>query len=722
MANSKFLKSLSRLRKKLIASELSTADLCQMKADFEQVAYEVIELDEQQKPIPSEIATSLEDFLMICLDVYTYSDDGSVLIPDYTYDQVMGIFCDLFKRERMAYADYINSKTIWPFVKHEAPFMVGTISRKIYDLDTLEVYLDAFKRDGYQRLLYAPKFDGVSSAVTFRNGIIEKAVTRNNGVEGQDITEVIRRMNRKKKIFDRNRTPDGYYKCELVMTTKDFEELKEIKPYANRRSAASACVSAPSNLPYAEYLTAIPLAWVSFDGSQFKYLASQYAEGIINHPENFSLATVYDNIEKVLHHIRTSDYPVRTDGVVIFPIYTTHDTPNTTDLMANAIAFKVNTQNAITRADYAYVSIGRTGMAKPMLHVEPVEVNETIVKDVSLGSMSLFASKNLHKGEEVIVYSAGDVIPQVKMPEIKSYPKGAERLTLDLRCPYCGKKLRPKKETDDADVYCLNPRCPRVLSGNISNFLEKLEIADGFRDRTFLALVEAKVVYTIEDLFTLHKHFDEVSKALHSDIEAEQLIKALSVLKERTFEVSQVLGACGIDGIGQKTCQNIFSEISLDALLDMKKSRVAMELLGIDGVGMVTATTLGEWINENRDFIDTLRSNMHIVNDAMKYAQICFTGFRNKEYAEIFKKLGFPVVDGINGNTVAVVYAGDGTTGNAKKAMARYIPLVHVGQLDYLQEVLEEESKRLQKPGTIFSKGNLMRAIQVQVCNKHPAV
>lgn len=712
----KFIRSLPRIRKRLTTGTMSVDDVVAMKDDFSKLAYFIIDQDRDKGKIDDELVGILKDFLMICLDVYTYSDNGDVLIPDYTYDQVMGIYCDAAKCERLAYADYISSSTIWPFVKHEAPFMVGTISRKVYDLDTLEMYLDEFQRDGYERILYAPKFDGVSTAVTKKNGTIVRAVTRNNGYEGQDITEVIKRMNRKKKIFDK--LPDGYYKCEVVMSTKDFDELCTIKPYANRRSASSACISAPSNLPFAEYLTAIPLAWVNFEGTEMKYLASQYAEGLVENPSDFSLANVYENITRILHHIRTSDYPIRTDGVVLFPIYGPRDAPNTTDLMANCVAYKVNTQEAITRADYAYMSIGRTGMAKPMLHVEPVEVNETIVKDISLGSFRIFSSMNLHKDEEVIVYSAGDVIPQVRMPDIRSYPKGAPRLEMDIRCPHCGKKLKAKDEKE-VDLFCMNPRCPRVLSGRIAAFLEKLDLAEGFRDRTFYALVEAKIVYTIEDLFTLQKRYEDVAKALHSNLEAEQLIEALKELKNKKFEVSQVLGAVGIEGIGQKTCQNIFSEISLDELLDLKKNQIIRQLMNIHGVGYETATTLGEWIDENRDFIETLDENMQIVNDSLKYATICFTGFRNKEYQDRFKQLGFPVTDSVTNQTIACVYAGDATTGNAKKAYARYIPLVHSALLDKLQEVLEEETKRLEEPHTMFSRTNLMRTIQNQVVNAH---
>lgn len=709
----KFIQSIPSIRKKICKGSMQIHDVEPIHEQFLTYAVTLINQDRQGRGIDKDLRDTLEDFLMICLDVYTYSDDGAVMIPDYTYDQCMTIFCKLFNAERISQSDYIVSTTIWPFVKHEAPFMVGTINRKIYDLDGLAYFLKESRRDGYRRILYAPKFDGVSSAVTFRNGQIERAVTRNNGIEGQDITQVIRRMNRVKHIFNKD-LPDGYYKCELVVTSKDFEDLCKLKQYANRRSATSAIVSAPSNLVYAEYLTAIPLAWVNFIGSHMKYLAWQYADGLVDDPESFDLETVYENIERILTHIRSADYPIRVDGVVLFPVRTNDDEPNTTDLMANCMAYKVNTQENRTKVDYIYMSVGRMGMAKPMVHVEPVEVNETIVRDVSLGSMSQFTARNLHEHEEVIVYSAGDVIPQIKMPEPRVYSKDAKRLKMDISCPYCGKKLRPKYESE-ADLYCLNPRCPRVLSGRIANFLDKLDVAEGFRDSTFYTLVEAGIVKSIEDLFDLDKYPDRVAELLNSRVDADKLLNGLKELKTKQFEVSQVIGALGIDNIAQKTCQTIFSDITLDYLLSMKKGRVEMALLGIPGIGMTTAQQFSEWINENRDFLEFLLHEMKIVDDKITYGAVCFTGFRNKEYSDIFKSIGFPALDRVTKDTVACVYAGDLTSNNAKRALAKDIPLVHVAQIDELIKELTKRAKEIELDNGEISRYELMRDVRKNV-------
>lgn len=709
----KFIKSLPTLHKQLVSSKISVHEMVQRyQGKFESFANEILKMDRNGN-VDTEMSSKLYDYLMICLDVYTYSTEGESMITDYTYDMVMNLYCRLTGKERMSQSDYIMSSMLWPFVKHEAPFMVGTISRKLYDVDELAYYLKQLRRDGFTKLMYAPKFDGVSAAVTVRNGIIERAVTRNNGIEGQDITEVVRRLNRAKKVFQKATAEDGYYKCELVMSTADFETLITMKSYKNRRSASSAIVSAPSNLVYAEFLSCIPLAWVNFEGTRMKYLANQYAEGLVENPDSFDVGDVYENIERILRHIRSATYPIRTDGVVIFPYSPNHLEPNTVDLMANCLAYKVNTQEGLSQVKEIYMSLGRTGMAKPMVRVTPVEVNEVFMKQASLGSMANFASLNLHQDEDVIVFAAGDIIPQIRLPDPRRYPKNAPRLLMDTRCPYCGKKLRPKKS--DANLFCLNPRCPRVLSGRITNFVEKLDICEGFRDETFFALVQNGLVSNIADLFTLDHHVEQVSRILGSRLQAEKLFQGLKALKTKTFEVSTVIGSLGIEGISIRTCQVIFGDMNLEYLLDMKKNRIEMALMGIPGIGAATAETFSDWLNENRDFLEFLMENMKIVDDKINYGTVNFTGFRNKDYAEKLKGIGFPVADRVTGDTIAVVYTGDVTTGNAMKAIAKGIPLVHIGQIDQLVDELTRCTNDLENREIEYGRRHLIKDIRAHV-------
>lgn len=673
----KFVQELPKMHQDVKNVKMPIQDLASYKELFEQYAYHVTETKFDELEI--EYKETLEPFLMLCMDYYVYSTDGDVLISDHMYDLVMNVYHQ-YSGEVLVYSDYISTDTMWPFRKHEAPFMVGSV-KKIYNYDELKDWLRRTYAYGYRKILYAPKYDGVSAVVKVVNKRIEIAITRNDGIQGQDITEAIRRCNFAKKVF-KAYMPDGWYKCELVVSRADFDKLIQIKEYSNRRSATSGLINTPSNLEYAQYITPIPLAWCNLDGTKMKYLAGDFIGAMIKNPFSFTTDDVYENIEFVLKTIRDADYPVRTDGVVLFPVMEGDwSTPNTTDLMADAIAFKVNTEEAYSTAEYVYVSVGRLGKAVPMVHVHPVEVNETTVKDVAIGSVDKFASMGLHEGERVVVFSAGNVIPQIKLPDPREYPRKAPKFRLDLKCPYCGKDL--KRETAGGHIWmCLNKKCPHVQAGRISNFLDKVGLK-GYSDSTIDQLYDAGIVKSISDVFKIPERENEIAMLDgFGKTSAKLLADAVRKIIETPIEVSQVIGALGINKTSVKKCQIIFQAYDIQELLKMPRSKIYRAVLNLDGIGDGIAHNVAYYIDENRDMIREILASMNVVNDVAAKGNVVFTGFRNDTYAKIFKSIGYPTSDTVNSNTVCVIYAGDTDTGKCRQARRKGITLVHVAQID----------------------------------------
>lgn len=712
MLYAKAIKEFSRLRRDLVKGRIGVDELKRSKIYFDDFAQGIIKLEAQGLPVSDDLAKGVEDFLMLCLDSYAYSTDGSVLVDDHTYDTIMRIWRD-WGNDYIAHADPIQASSMWGFRRHEAPFMVGTISKKLYTPDELEAALENAQVHGYRYLRYAPKFDGVSVSIKWLYGRIVYAVTRYDGVEGQDITQVIQVMNDAKHIFT-GEMPDGYYKCEIAVSTEDFNALQEVKPYANRRSAASAIISTPNNAELGIYLTVIPLAWVNLEKTQMRYIAAEYLNGVLDYnPKEMRMAVVLENIEQILHHIRQPSYPFRVDGVVLFPMHDENDLPNVEDLMADCFAYKINTQEAITHVQDVYMSVGRTGQGTPMAHVEACDLNETVCTEVTLGSMDIFSGLGLRKGEEVIVYAAGDIIPQLRRPDIRKYPRGAAVLPMNIRCPYCKSVMR-FKQGSTANIYCLNPECPRVVSGKIVNFLEKLDACEGIRDETIMRICDAHIIRTIRDLFYLESKRRQLVKCI-GPTNTDKFIDGIQEMTLKEYEVSQVIGACGIEDIAIRTCQAIFSEYTINYLLSLDTEKAYRRLMCLPGFGHKTVVKFVDWIDANRDFIQFLLTHMHIIDDAITYGNIVFTGFRNKDYVVPFKRIGFPVVESVNGDTVAVVYVGDLETGNGRKAKKKRLPLIHFSDIDQLLDILSEISDYIQKaPGT-YDKDAIIRDIRHQL-------
>jgi len=669
--------SVSKLRQLLLSGKLAVDDLITYGTELRSLYDRYMKKSDLTKE-------EVRDLIMIFLDYYTYSENGDVLISDHEYDLLMSKWISEGGKMISA-SDVIVNQTKWDFVEHESPGMVGSV-KKIYTFDELVAYTSKFGLRHHQRTFrIAPKFDGISSAIKINSNCqIERGVTRNDGVKGQDITPIVRNAENSEEIakYYGSQLKPGQHiwvKTELCVGSHNFDKLVQEKEYRNRRSATSGIVNSPKNVHLAKYVTIIPLASHNPSNDQVDYVPLDSKKVKIMTPHG-----LMDEINETLSRIRDASYNFRTDGVVIYPLGDDM-LPNYDDIMDNAIAFKVNTEEGLTRIKYGYVSVGRLGKATPMLKVEPVEVNETIVEDVSLGSFDKFVNMDLHEGEQVIIYSAGDVIPQARLPEDRHYHVDAPLLKIKKVCPYCGEKLSRYKNT----YQCENPDCIRISAGRITNFTTKLKV-ENVSDRTIEDLMVYKLVKDIPDIFDLTIRDIETLPGYGHD-SAKIIIDEFEKLRHREIPISVFIGALGIQGISEKKCKNLFKVMKLKDMLDMSKDDLVFELLGADNTGETTAMIFATFIKENKKLIKKLTSIMNIVTDIEWKGNVVFTGFRNPELEKKFNDIYYEISSNVNGSTVAVIdasYMHDST--KCKAARKKGIDIVHVSEADVVLKALSK--------------------------------
>lgn len=626
---------------------------------------------------------SIYAFLMICQDYYVYSEDGDVLIYDPEYNKVMSRYMDMGGKQ-IIYADYLGDN-VWKMIEHPAPFMVGSVA-KVYDYHELDKYVEYIKTVYHNPpIVLAPKFDGVSSCVGIDMRSVDWGITRGNGITGQDITEVVRRI---PNLIDiANVSKDGYLKIEMLMSRASFKMVQEIKGYKNRRSAVTGIINTPKNLDLAQYLTAIPLCWVSKDRTEMDYCAPgsiTMREYYVNSKDKDT--NILHQIKKMLKVIRDPNYPFRVDGVVLFPLIRQDE--YRFDVMKDAIAYKINTNKAMTRVIDVYGSIGRTGVLTPIANVELCDVNETEVSNVSLSNANKFRMMDLHYGETAFVESAGDVIPMLSLPSPKEYPKNSERIPYPTRCADC--KYPDNTEWVGKELYCLNEKCPRILAGRITNFLEKIGV-ENISDATVETLIRELDIKSITDMFDISTNDIAVIPGF-GHVSANNITTELARIKQTPIEVSRFFGSLGIENISLKKCRRIFEEVSLDEVLNDKPKRLFDKILDIHGFNMTTVKIFTNFIKDNRDFIIELKSLLNIIPDKHYKGNIVFTGFRNKEWKEKFDLINIEVSENINSKTLAVVYL-DEKTPKYKTAREKNIPLFphkHLEELYQRLSVLEE--------------------------------
>lgn len=684
--------NMNRLRKDIISGKININDIADSTTE------EICHLVKKYTDIDCMTHEEFEEckeLIMVLLDYYTYNEDGNVIVSDFEYDKLMMNYC-MNGGSIISHADNIEDplQTRWKFVVHEDPGIVGTI-KKVYDEGALIFWWKSSKKwDGVRRFRIAPKYDGVSSAITISgDGRLLLAITRNDGYKGQDITKVVAGIPNIQLLIDKYSKkikPDQYVrvKTEIVMSTKAYDECIKEKHYANRRSATIGIVNSPKNVHLAKYLDIIPLAGYNpfEDTLEYKPMCSH----VLDTDTPYGLLK---EIYATLSIIRDADFHYRTDGVVIFPLpYESDDWEkikdfNKMDIMDSAIAFKVNTNEGLTTVDHGYVSVGPLGYARPMLHVKPVEVNETVVRDVSLGSFDIFAAMDLHEGEQVVVFSAGDVIPQARLPENRVYKKKAKLIKIKKRCPFCGQKLNRDKGT----YRCENQDCPRVNQGRIINFITKLKVRD-VAEATINDLYDAKLIKRIPDIFELTEE-DVLSMEGYQDAKASLIVNEFQKLQDREITVSELLGALGIKGISTKKCRKILDALGGDYKRIFKKNpeKLFFELTNGEGVGDVTASVFIDFLKENQKLIIELMDTMNIVLDKTYKGNVVFTGFRDPDLEEKFLALGFEIGSGVTSNTKAVINASYGyDSSKCQAALKKGVTIVHRSQVD---EVIKELSQ-----------------------------
>lgn len=620
----------------------------------------------------------LKLFIELCLDYYTYSPEGDVLIPDSMYDAVMNVYRS-GGNATIVFADSINGKK-WNFIKHKVPGLVGTLG-KCYTLKELRAYFD--KHSVIKRYILAPKFDGISCAIEIKNGEIISASTRYNGYEGQDITQLVKRANNAHKFYKKFHDT-GFYKCELCVSTESFNELVKIQKYANRRSATSAICNTPTNIHLAQFITIIPLLYYDAPHNEVEYIAPYQFE-----VSYYTAADLMDTMEEFLEKIRTREFPFRVDGVVIYPHPSEYWRPNEDDLMDNAIAYKVNTAENKTTIEFGYMSVGRLGKAIPMLRVKPVEVNETIVEDVSLGSWEKFCSMGLMEGEEVIVFSAGDVIPQVKLPSMRLNIEYREPLKIKRRCPYCGEKL----ERFGGEYYCTNQDCVRIITGRIANFIIKLGV-EGFSDKTVEAIYQDLGVKTIHEFLNLT--IDDIRKVDGMEItSATNLYNEIQRIRHTPISIATLFGALGIEKISEKKARMLFEGVSLKDIQNVKKlEKLYIKLTSTSGIGHKTAETFIRFLQSHGDEINDILHDMTIGKDVKYKGTIVFTGLRpSPEIKEMMKQYGYEEGSSVTNNTLCVVAASiENESTKMKAANKKGIPVIYLSKLEeFLQQTQYEE-------------------------------
>jgi len=454
------------------------------------------------------------------------------------------------------------------------------------------------------------KMDGLACSLVYVDGRFVQAVTRGDGFVGEDVTQNVRtissvplalRSAQGYDIFLQGRTE---IRGEIVMLKHDFEALNmrmraEGKPeFANPRNLAAGTIRQLDPRLVAER----PLMFRGYDiirdtatevpTNMYAYEAMT-ALGIVRNME----AAVFADLRGVMTFISTWDskrheLAFNTDGLVV----KVNDRKVYDDLgivgkqPRAAVAYKYAPEQATTVVKDIVISIGRTGAATPVAVFDPVQVAGTTVQHASLHNADEIARLDVRIGDTVVIFKAGDIIPQVESVVVELRPKNAEAFNFEQALSHQYPELDFERQGKDVAYRVKGSSGELILKRSLEHFASKgaLDI-DTLGEKNVTALVDAGLVKDLADIFTLNKD-DVLTLDRFADISAQKLIDGIAAKKEPPLE--RFVFGLGIRHVGMQTAIDVVSRFES---LERLEHATIDELKNIDGIGEVVAESIAAW-------------------------------------------------------------------------------------------------------------------------------
>lgn len=460
------------------------------------------------------------------------------------------------------------------------------------------------------------KYDGTSISLTYVNGELTQAITRGDGVQGDDVTANVRTIRSIPLRLHGNDYPVEFeIRGEILMPWSVFEDLNKERAeqeealFANPRNAGSGTlkqqdpkiVAARKLDSYLYYMLGENLPT---DGHYENLMKAK--EWGFKISDATKKCKTLDDIFAYIHYwdIERKNLPVATDGIVlkVNSLAQQRNLGYTSKFPRWAIAFKFQAEKAVTTLESVSYQVGRTGAVTPVANLKPVKLSGTTVKRASLYNEDYINLLDLHINDQVYVEKGGEIIPKITGVDTTKRGIFDEKVEFTKNCPECGTPL--VKDDGEAIYYCPNDiSCPPQIKGRIEHFLTRkaMNIAGG--SETVEHLYNARLIHNIADLYTLK--WQDVSRLERwAEKSARNLVD--SIHASVSVPYARVLYALGIRYVGETVAKKLALAFpNIDALM----AASAEELVQVDEIGDRIAQSIVRYFGEisNVEVVNKLR-------------------------------------------------------------------------------------------------------------------
>lgn len=437
------------------------------------------------------------------------------------------------------------------------------------------------------------KYDGTSISLTYEDGKLVRAVTRGDGVRGDDVTDNVKTIRSIPLVLHGEGYPKNFeIRGEILMPWNVFEELnrerelREESLFANPRNAASGTLKSQNSAVVANRKLDAYLYYLLGDNlphdGHYENLQEAAKWGFkISHISRKArtLQEVFDFIN--YWDVERKNLPVATDGIVlkVNSLRQQRNLGYTAKSPRWAIAYKFQAERALTKLEKVTYQVGRTGAVTPVANLDPVQLSGTVVRRASLHNADIIASLDLHIGDMVYVEKGGEIIPKITGVEVSARPAGSEKVTFITHCPECGSEL--VRYEDEAAYYCTNETaCPPQIKGKIEHFISRRAMnIEGLGPETVDLFYQEGLIHDIADLYTLQTA-DICRLERMGEKSAENIIQGIERSKEVPYE--RVLFALGIRFVGETVAKKVAKAFrSIEALASANLD----DLIHVDEIG-----------------------------------------------------------------------------------------------------------------------------------------
>lgn len=643
-----------------------------------------------------------------------YTEDDPE-ISDYEYDQLYrqletleGEYPELVTEDsptrKIGGAVY---NTFAPVV-HQVPL------ESLHDSFSQEELLDFDRRVretvGDVTYVVEPKFDGLSVALEYRNGVFVRGSTRGDGVTGEDVTENIRTIRSVPKVL-KEHVPFLEVRGEVYMSDSSFErlcerqELLEEKPFKNPRNAAAGSlrqkdpkITAQRELSIFVFnVQQVEGKELSCHDESLEWLASLGFPVSAQYRKFADMDQILEYIQEIGDKRGEFDFPIDGAVVKVNDFRQREELGSTAKFPRWAEAFKYPPEEKETTLLDIEVNVGRTGVLTPTGRFDPVTLAGTTVSRATLHNQDFISEKDIRIGSRVVLRKAGEIIPEVVA--VISSPEDSQPYQLPEYCPSCGERVT--RVEGEAATRCTNPQCPAQLLRNLIHFASRdaMDI-DGLGPAILEQLLQQEMIASPADLYTLEaaelEKLDRFGKK-----SAENLVA--SVERSKSNDLYRLVYALGIPHIGAKAAQVLCGTFStMEALQEATEEEISQ----IEGFGGIMAKEVAAFFQKEsaRQLVARLKELGVNMTAQQREAQgtvfagstFVLTGtlptMSRKEATQLIESHGGKVTSSVSKKT-SYVLAGEEAGSKLEKARQLEIPVLTEEEL--LQMIHTPKTERV---------------------------